>query len=168
MFLITKIKTKKCRKIKMKCPFCNHTETKVLETRETEEDVTRRRRECLKCEKRFTTYEQVELTNFTIIKKDGRREMFDRQKLIRSMQLAFQKRNTNQAKMEEIATTIETKLRNMMEKEITTKQIGELVMKQLKKIDPVAYIRFASVYLDFQDIESFRKETDAFKDKKTE
>jgi len=147
----------------MKCPFCNHTETKVLETRETEEDITRRRRECLKCEKRFTTYEQVELTNITIIKKDGRREMFDKQKLIRSMQLAFQKRNTDLKKIEEIATAIELKLRNMMEKEITSKQVGELVIKQLKKIDPVAYIRFASVYLDFQDTDSFRKEIESFK-----
>ena len=147
----------------MKCPFCNHAETKVLETRETEEDITRRRRECLKCEKRFTTYEQVELTNLTIIKKDGRRELFDKQKLIRSMQLAFQKRSTGLEKIEEIASSIETKLRNSMEKEITTKQIGELVMKQLKKTDPVAYIRFASVYLDFQDTESFRKEIEAFR-----
>lgn len=147
----------------MKCPFCNHTETKVLETRETEEDITRRRRECLKCEKRFTTYEQVELINLTIIKKDGRRELFDKQKLIRSMQLAFQKRSTDLKKIEEIANSIESKLRNMMEKEITTKQIGELVMKQLKKTDPVAYIRFASVYLDFQDTDSFRKEIESFK-----
>jgi transcriptional repressor NrdR len=152
----------------MKCPYCNHTETKVLETRETEEDITRRRRECLKCEKRFTTYEQVELTNITIIKKDGRREIFDKQKLIKSMQLAFRKRSTSLDKIEEIASSIETKLRNMMEKEITTKQIGELVMKQLKKIDPVAYIRFASVYLEFQDVDSFTKETEMFKKNTTE
>jgi transcriptional repressor NrdR len=148
---------------KMKCPYCNHTETKVLETRETEEDVTRRRRECLKCEKRFTTYEQVELTEMPVIKKDGRREMFDRQKLMKSIQIACQKRNIGQEKLEEIVSGIEAKLRNMMEKEITTKQIGELVMKQLKKIDSVAYIRFASVYLEFQDIESFRKEMDSLK-----
>jgi transcriptional repressor NrdR len=152
----------------MKCPFCNHAETKVLETRETEEDITRRRRECLKCEKRFTTYEQVELTNITIIKKSGRREIFDRQKLIRSMQLAFQKRSTGLEKIEEIANSIETKLRNTIEKEITTKQIGELVMKQLKKMDPVAYIRFASVYMDFQDTESFRKEIEKFKNNTNE
>jgi transcriptional repressor NrdR len=142
----------------MKCPYCNHTETKVLETRETEEDITRRRRECLKCEKRFTTYEQVELTNLTIIKKDGRREIFDKQKLIRSMQVAFQKRSTSLEKIEEIANSIESKLRNSMEKEITTKQIGEMVMKHLKKMDSVAYIRFASVYLAFQDTDSFKKE----------
>lgn len=147
----------------MKCPYCSHTETKVLETRETEEDITRRRRECLKCEKRFTTYEQVELTNLTIIKKDGRREIFDKQKIVRSMQIACQKRNISQEKLEEIASSIETKLRNMMEKEITTKQIGELVMKQLKKIDAVAYIRFASVYHEFEDVDSFRKETESFK-----
>ncbi|MGV8169153.1 MAG: transcriptional regulator NrdR [Candidatus Nanoarchaeia archaeon] len=142
----------------MKCPYCNHAETKVLETRETEEDVTRRRRECLKCEKRFTTYEQVELTNITVIKKDGRREIFDRQKIIKSIQIACQKRNISQEKIEEIASQIETKLRNTMDKEIATKQIGELVMRNLKKIDSVAYIRFASVYREFEDIESFRKE----------
>jgi transcriptional repressor NrdR len=147
----------------MKCPFCNHAETKVLETRETEEDVTRRRRECLKCEKRFTTYEQVELTNLTVIKKDGRREIFDKQKIIRAIQIACQKRDVPQEKIEEMTNSIEAKLRNMMEKEITTKQIGELVMKQLKKVDPVAYIRFASVYHEFQDVESFRKETETFK-----
>ncbi len=147
----------------MKCPYCNHTETKVLETRETEEDVTRRRRECLKCEKRFTTYEQVELTDITILKKNGRRETFDKQKLMHSMQIAVRKRNISQEKLEEIASNIEAKLRSMMEKEITTKQIGELVMKQLKKIDSVAYIRFASVYLEFQDIDSFRREMDSLK-----
>jgi transcriptional repressor NrdR len=154
-------KNKKGRK--MKCPFCNHTETKVLETRETEEDITRRRRECLKCEKRFTTYEQVELMELSIIKKDGRREPFDRQKLMRSMQITCRKRSVGQAKLEEMASAIEAKLRNMMEKEITTKQIGELVMKHLKKADPVAYIRFASVYLDFQDVDSFRKELETFR-----
>jgi transcriptional repressor NrdR len=147
----------------MKCPYCNHTETKVLETRETEEDITRRRRECLKCEKRFTTYEQVELTNLSVIKKDGRREIFDRQKIIKSMQIACQKRNVSQDKLEEIASLVESKLRSLIEKEITTKQIGALVMKHLKKIDPVAYIRFASVYLEFEDVESFEKETETFK-----
>jgi transcriptional repressor NrdR len=147
----------------MKCPYCNHTETKVLETRETEEDITRRRRECLKCEKRFTTYEQVELTNLSVIKKDGRREIFDKQKIIKSMQIACQKRNITQDKLDEIASLIESKLRSLIEKEITTKQIGELVMKHLKKIDPVAYIRFASVYLEFEDVESFKKETETFK-----
>ncbi|MFA6072538.1 MAG: transcriptional regulator NrdR [Candidatus Woesearchaeota archaeon] len=147
----------------MKCPYCNHTETKVLETRETEEDITRRRRECLKCEKRFTTYEQVELTNIVVIKKDGRRESFNRQKLIKSLQIACQKRNITQEEIETLASSIESKLRNIIEKEITTKQIGELVMKSLKKLDPVAYIRFASVYLDFQDTDSFRKEIETFK-----
>ncbi len=144
----------------MKCPYCNHSETKVLETRETEEDITRRRRECLKCEKRFTTYEQVELTNIILIKKDGRREIFDRQKIIKSIQLACQKRPIGQDKIDEIASKIESKIRNSMEKEITTKQIGELVMKYLKKIDQIAYIRFASVYREFEDLDSFKKEVE--------
>jgi len=144
----------------MKCPFCNHNETKVLETRETEEDITRRRRECLKCEKRFTTYEQVELINIILVKKDGQREIFDRQKLIRSMQVACQKRPINQEKVDDIASKIESKIRNSMEKEITTKQVGELVMKYLKKIDQIAYIRFASVYRQFEDLESFKKEVE--------
>ncbi|PIN80547.1 transcriptional regulator NrdR [Candidatus Woesearchaeota archaeon CG10_big_fil_rev_8_21_14_0_10_32_9] len=144
----------------MKCPFCNHNETKVLETRETEEDITRRRRECLKCEKRFTTYEQVELTNIILVKKDGRREIFDRQKLIRSMQLACQKRPISQEKVDDVASKIESKIRNSMEKEITTKQVGELVMKYLKKVDQIAYIRFASVYREFEDLDSFKKEVE--------
>ena len=142
----------------MKCPFCNYAETKVLETRETPEAVTRRRRECLKCEKRFTTYEQIELTNIILIKKDGSREIFDRQKLIRSLQLACQKRPISQDQIEEAASKIESKLRNTDKKEITTKQIGSMVMRQLKKLDKVAYIRFASVYREFEDVESFKKE----------
>lgn len=144
----------------MKCPYCNHNETKVLETRETEEDITRRRRECLKCEKRFTTYEQVELTNIILVKKDGRREIFDRQKLIRSIQLACQKRPVSQDKIDEIGSKIESKIRNSMEKELSTKQVGELVMKYLKKADQVSYIRFASVYREFQDLDSFKKEVE--------
>ncbi|MGV8162524.1 MAG: transcriptional regulator NrdR [Candidatus Nanoarchaeia archaeon] len=147
----------------MKCPYCNNAETKVLETRETEEDITRRRRECLKCDKRFTTYEQVELTHLSVIKKDGRREMFDRQKVTKSIQIACQKRKISQEKIDELTSQIESKLRSAMDKEITTKQIGELVMKQLKKVDPVAYIRFASVYLEFEDVDSFNKETELFK-----
>lgn len=142
----------------MKCPFCNYLETKVLETRETEEDITRRRRECLKCSKRFTTYEQIELVNIMIIKKDGRREIFDRQKIIKSIQMATQKRPITETEIESIASKIESKLRISAQREVNTKKIGELIMRQLKKLDQVAYIRFASVYNDFKDIESFKKE----------
>lgn len=142
----------------MRCPFCSNDETKVLETRETGEDVTRRRRECLKCQKRFTTYEQVELTNISVIKKDGRRTLFDRQKLIRSMQVACQKRNISASQIEDIAQRIETKIRNSMEKEVPSRKIGSYVMQELKKLDDVSYVRFASVYKDFKTLESFKKE----------
>jgi len=138
----------------MKCPFCHHEIKKVLETRETEEDVTRRRRECLSCTKRFTTYEQVELTNIMVVKKDGKRALFDRQKLIRSMEIACQKRPVSQEQLEKAASEVETELRSSIDKEITTVTIGELVMSKLKQLDHVAYIRFASVYREFQDIES--------------
>ncbi|MFT4311279.1 MAG: transcriptional regulator NrdR [Candidatus Woesearchaeota archaeon] len=142
----------------MRCSYCNHDETKVLETRETGEDITRRRRECLKCSKRFTTYEQVEITNITIIKKDGKRAIFDRQKLVKSMQIACQKRPVNQDKIEEMASKIERSLRNSSKNELPSSKIGQLVMKELKKVDEVAYIRFASVYREFKDLQSFRKE----------
>ena len=142
----------------MKCPFCNNEETKVLETRESEEEITRRRRECLKCKRRFTTYEQVEMTNITVIKKDGSRALFDRQKVIKSIQIACQKRNIEPEKIENIASKIESKLRSSMKKEITSRKIGELVLRNLKKLDQVAYIRFASVYRDFKDLDGFKLE----------
>ena len=144
----------------MNCPYCNHEETKVLETRESEQDITRRRRECLKCEKRFTTYEQVEHSEITLIKKNGKRTTFDKQKVINSIKLACRKRPISDEKIEEIATKIENKLRNNIKKEITSKQVGEIVLRYLKKFDQVAYIRFASVYRDFQDLETFKKELD--------
>jgi transcriptional repressor NrdR len=149
----------------MRCPFCNFPETKVLETRETEEDVTRRRRECLKCSKRFTTYEQIELVNVMILKKDGRREIFDRQKIIKSIQMASQKRPISDEQIEVIASKIESKIRNSAKREIATKSVGKMILSQLKKLDQVAYIRFASVYNDFQDIDSFKKELEQFETK---
>ncbi len=142
----------------MKCPYCNYLETKVLETRETEEDITRRRRECLKCAKRFTTYEQIELVNIMILKKDGSREIFNRQKIIKAIQMASQKRPISETQMETIASKIESKLRGSAQREIKSKKIGEMIIRQLKKLDQVAYIRFASVYNDFKDIESFKRE----------
>lgn len=148
----------------MQCPYCNHTESKVLETRESEEDITRRRRECLKCQRRFTTYEQVELTNITVIKRNGKRTAFDKQKVIRSIKLACQKRPIEQETIEDIATKIEAKLRSSMKKDITSRQIGELVLRYLKKLDQVAYIRFASVYRDFQDLETFKSELEKLDD----
>lgn len=144
----------------MNCPYCNHEETKVLETRDSEQDITRRRRECLKCEKRFTTYEQVEYSEITLIKKNGKKTTFDKQKVINSIKIACRKRPVTEDKIKEIATKIENKLRNNIKKEVSSKQVGEMVLKHLKKLDQVAYIRFASVYRDFQDLETFKKELD--------
>lgn len=141
----------------MRCPYCRGEDTKVLETREAE-GVTRRRRECLGCEKRFTTYEQVEILNLVIVKKDGRREQFDRQKLLNGMLRACEKRPVSFDALDEIATDIETKLLNHKSHEVKSTHIGEMVMRRLKKLDNIAYIRFASVYRDFADLSSFHAE----------
>ncbi len=142
----------------MRCPYCNYKESKVLETRDTDNHSIRRRRECLKCEKRFTTYEQLEKTNLIIVKKDNSREIFDRQKLLKSVQIACQKRPVSTEEIEKLAIRVENELRNAMEKEVKSKKLGELVMEELKSLDKVAYIRFASVYRDFKDVKSFKKE----------
>ena len=141
----------------MKCPYCKYEETKVLETREAEGN-TRRRRECLKCNKRFTTYEQVELMNLFILKKNGEREAFDKQKLVNGMIRACEKRPVTFVQIEEIAEDIETKLLNHKKNEVKSTHIGEMVMRRLKKIDTIAYIRFASVYREFTDLHSFQDE----------
>ncbi|MBI4439213.1 transcriptional repressor NrdR, partial [Candidatus Woesearchaeota archaeon] len=131
----------------MKCPYCSNPETKVTDKRDSEEvGITRRRRECLKCEKRFTTYERVEELELAIVKKDGRREQFDRNKLRTGMQKACEKRPISTDVIDKAVDEIEAELRKSEAKEITSKQIGEFVMKKLKGIDKVAYIRFASVY----------------------
>lgn len=142
----------------MLCPYCQHAESKVLETRETSEQETRRRRECQKCEKRFTTYERIELQALFVIKKDGKRESFDRQKIIRGLMRSCEKRPVSLFEIEKIVDTVEYKLRNGDEQEIKSTKIGMLVMNRLKKLDKIAYIRFASVYRDFTDIESFQGE----------
>lgn len=112
----------------------------------------------MKCSKRFTTYEQVELTNLNVIKKDGRRVVFDKQKIINSMQVACQKRNISLDQIEDIASRIEAKVRNSMEKEVSSRKIGGYVMDELKELDDVSYVRFASVYRDFKTLKSFKKE----------
>ncbi len=143
----------------MKCPFCSHTETKVVDKRETEEElVTRRRRECLDCEKRFTTYERVEMSNITIVKKSEKHEPFNRDKLKRGLFKACEKRPVNAEQIEIVVNEIETELRSKDTTEIPSTVIGELVMRKLKKLDKVAYIRFASVYREFADLETFEKE----------
>ncbi len=143
----------------MKCPYCGHPDTRVIDKRETcEMDVTRRRRECLKCGKRFTTYERVETVALTVVKKDGSRESFDRDKLIAGILKACEKRPIPRDEIERMVDDIEAKLRMQKTTEIRSKDIGKFVMRELKKLDQVAYIRFASVYKEFGDIESFHRE----------
>lgn len=142
----------------MQCPYCSYPETKVIDTRESETSTTRRRRECLKCRKRFTTYERVELINLIVVKKDGRREQFDRKKLLTGIIKACEKRPIPIEKIEKIVDKIEIELRNKDTIEISSKEIGELVIKKLEKLDKVAYIRFASVYREFKNIKEFEKE----------
>jgi transcriptional repressor NrdR len=143
----------------MKCPFCGSLDTKVVDKRETEESVaTRRRRECLSCEKRFTTYERLETLPITIVKKDGTREQFDRAKLAAGMLKACEKRPVSRQDINKVVDEIEAELRNAEATEIESRKIGPLVMKKLKKLDKIAYIRFASVYKEFKDIEEFQTE----------
>jgi transcriptional repressor NrdR len=143
----------------MKCPFCSYKETQVVDTRETDGcEVTRRRRECLSCEKRFTTYERIESVSLIIIKKDGRREPFESSKIERGILKACEKRPVSTETIKNIVKEIEISLKSKETTEIASSQIGKLVMGKLKKIDKVAYIRFASVYKDFKDPEEFQEE----------
>ncbi len=143
----------------MKCPFCRHTEDKVIDSRSSNEDKSvRRRRECMKCKKRFTTYEYVEEIQLMVIKKDGRREAFDRNKIIAGILKACEKRPVSMEKVETIVNKVEQELQKNFDKEVKAQAIGELVMDQLHKIDEVAYVRFASVYRQFKDINHFMKE----------
>jgi len=143
----------------MKCPFCDNIETKVVDKRETENDiVTRRRRECLSCGKRFTTYERIESVSLIIIKKDGKKEPFDRNKLERGIMKACEKRPVSLETIKNIVSDIEFHLKNKESTEIPSSLIGRMVMVRLKKLDKVSYIRFASVYKDFKDPEEFQEE----------
>ena len=143
----------------MKCPYCGFDESKVIDSRPVEEgDSIRRRRECLKCEKRFTTYEKIESVPIMVIKKDKSREPFNREKLMSGLLKACEKRPVPTDKLEALTNEIENIIANTMEREITTSQIGELVMDKLKSLDEVAYVRFASVYRQFKDISTFMKE----------
>ncbi|MEP6961106.1 MAG: transcriptional regulator NrdR [Acidobacteriota bacterium] len=143
----------------MTCPFCNHREDKVIDSRESKEgDVIRRRRECLKCERRFTTYERSDDIPFMVVKRDGRREKFERQKVLEGLIKACQKRPVGIAKLAEVVDAVESKLAENPDREISTTDIGELVMERLKTLDKIAYVRFASVYRDFQDVEAFLTE----------
>lgn len=143
----------------MKCPYCNELESKVIDSRPTEDGVKiRRRRECLACKKRFTTYEIVETVPLMIIKKDRSREVFDRQKLLSGMQRACEKRPVSYQMLETAVDNIEQTLLNSYDREVSSIRVGELTMEELKRIDEVAYVRFASVYRQFSDINSFMDE----------
>ena len=143
----------------MKCPYCGYQESKVIDSRPAEEGATiRRRRECLACQKRFTTYEIMERLPLVVIKRDGSRQAFDKMKVINGMIRACEKRPVPLTALEEIASEIEQELQNALEREITSTEIGELVVKRLKNIDEVAYVRFASVYRSFKDIGTFMDE----------
>lgn len=142
----------------MRCPFCSHTETQVAETRESDEgDVVRRGRRCLSCDKRFTTYERADIALPSVVKKDGRRADFDGSKLRASMQLALRKRPVSVEQIDAALNRIEEKLLASGAKEIASTRLGELVMRELKRIDKVAYVRFASVYRSFEDVDEFRQ-----------
>ena len=143
----------------MRCPFCGWNESKVVDSRPADDYIViRRRRECEKCSKRFTTYEKIEEMPLVIVKRDGRREVFQREKIVNGVLRACQKRPISIKEVEEIADSVEKELYNTMEKEIESKKIGEMVMSRLKKLDDVAYVRFASVYKQFKDINTFLEE----------
>jgi transcriptional repressor NrdR len=146
----------------MTCPFCGHREDKVIDSRESKEgDVIRRRRECLACARRFTTYERSDEIPYMVIKKDGRREKFDRQKVLAGLLRACEKRPIGMAKLAEIVNEVETTLADTADRELSTTAVGEMLMEHLKGLDKIAYVRFASVYRDFQDVEAFLTELKA-------
>ena len=146
----------------MKCPFCGDTESKVVDSRHNEDGLSiRRRRECLACQRRFTTYEIVESLPIIVVKRDGSRQGFDRNKIMQSMVRAFDKRQVETGDLDRITTEIEQTIQNALEREISTDKIGEMILERLKPLDEVAYIRFASVYRRFQDVNSFVREISA-------
>lgn len=143
----------------MKCPYCGHTDSKVVDSRPAEEGASiRRRRECLECGRRFTTYETVERMPIIVIKKDGSREQFDREKVLSAMLRAFEKRSVTLDRLVEAVSNIEQKLQNYLSHEVPSSEIGEMVLDEIKSIDKVAYLRFVSVYRQFKDVDSFLRE----------
>ena len=153
------------RRCSLRCPFCEFHDSKVIDSRAAEEgNSIRRRRECLQCAKRFTTYEMVEDLPLRVVKKDGRRMAFDRSKILNGLMKACEKRPISLEVLEDTADKVEKELRNSMEREIPSRLIGEVLMKHLKNLDHVAYVRFASVYREFTDIDNFMQELEALKD----
>ncbi len=143
----------------MKCPFCNHLLDKVVDSRESKEgDAVRRRRECLACERRFTTYERIDEVPYMVVKKDGRREKFDRQKVLNGLLKACEKRPISVVRLSDLVNRVETKVSDSPDREISTTEIGEYLMESLRELDKIAYVRFASVYRDFQDEQAFFNE----------
>ncbi|NLH01149.1 MAG: transcriptional repressor NrdR [Clostridiales bacterium] len=152
----------------MKCPFCGYAESKVIDSRPAEEGATiRRRRECLACQKRFTTYEIMERLPLVVVKRDGSRQAFDKIKIMNGMLRACEKRPVSIQALEKISDDIEQELQNSLEREVTTTEIGEMVMNRLKDVDEVAYVRFASVYRQFKDVNTFFEELSKLLDKKS-
>ena len=151
----------------MKCPFCGDQESKVVDSRHSEDGLSiRRRRECLACMRRFTTYEVVESLPIIVVKRDGSRQGFDRNKILNSMMRAFDKRQVDVADLDRITTEIEQTIQNTLDREVSTDKVGEMVMERIKPLDEVAYIRFASVYRRFQDVNSFVHEIQKFLEEK--
>ena len=151
----------------MKCPFCGDQDSKVVDSRHSEDGLSiRRRRECMGCQRRFTTYEIVESLPIIVVKRNGSRQNFDRNKILNSMIRAFDKRRVDVTVLDRISTEIEQTIQNTLEREITTDKLGEMVMERLKPLDEVAYIRFASVYRRFQDVSGFIHEINHFLEKK--
>jgi transcriptional repressor NrdR len=143
----------------MKCPFCGHLHDKVVDSRESKEgDAIRRRRQCLGCQRRFTSYERIDEIPYMVVKKDGRRERFDRQKVLAGILKACEKRPVSMVQLETIADKAETMVQDSSEREVSTTTLGEMIMNELKNLDKVAYVRFASVYLDFKDVQEFMSE----------
>ncbi len=143
----------------MRCPFCANTEDRVVDSRESREgEVIRRRRECIQCGRRFTSYEKIEHLAFQVVKRDQRREPYDREKLMRGLQVACRKRPVPQGELERVADSIEATMNDSGDREISSQQLGHLVMDRLRGLDPVAYVRFASVYRRFEDVDAFVKE----------
>jgi transcriptional repressor NrdR len=146
----------------VKCPFCNHLHDKVVDSRESKEgDAIRRRRECLGCERRFTTYERIDEVPYMVVKKDGRREKFDREKVLKGLLKACEKRPVSMAKLADMVNRVESKVSDSPDREISTIEIGEFLMDNLRDLDKIAYVRFASVYRDFQDEQAFFNELKA-------
>ena len=151
----------------MRCPLCGDQESKVVDSRHSEDGLSiRRRRECSRCQHRFTTYEMVETLPILVVKRNGSRQNFDKNKIVNSMIRAFDKRKADIVELERIATEIEQTVQNSLEREVTTERLGEMVMERLKPVDEVAYIRFASIYHRFQDANSFMREISKFLEEK--